>query len=85
MLQPHAFLMGLLCHLLSWFPYSSNFGPKLIMFSKEKVVTEKEIRRDDYSSHPIMETIVITLMHAAFHSEKVESEVLAVLKLCTYV
>ncbi|XP_056686258.1 serine/threonine-protein kinase ATM isoform X2 [Spinacia oleracea] len=58
----------------------SNFGPKLIMFSKEKVVTEKEIRRDDYSSHPIMETIVITLMHAAFHSEKVESE--AVFMIC---
>uniref|UniRef100_A0A803L8L9 non-specific serine/threonine protein kinase n=1 Tax=Chenopodium quinoa TaxID=63459 RepID=A0A803L8L9_CHEQI len=54
----------------------SNFGPKLIMCSKEKIVTEKEVWPDDYASHPIMETIVITLMHAAFHSEKVESEYL---------
>ncbi|XP_021718930.1 serine/threonine-protein kinase ATM-like isoform X2 [Chenopodium quinoa] len=58
----------------------SNFGPKLIMCSKEKVVTEKEVWPDDYASHPIMETIVITLMHAAFHSEKVESE--AIFMIC---
>lgn len=57
------------------FHYSSNFGPKLIMCSKEKVVTIKEVQLAAYCSHPIMETIVITLMHIAFHSEKLESEV----------
>ncbi|CAO2819072.1 unnamed protein product [Amaranthus hypochondriacus] len=58
----------------------SNFGPKLIMCSRGKLVTEKEVQPNDYSSHPIMETIVITLMHVAFHSEKVESE--AVFMIC---
>ena len=61
------YFIGFLC--------SSNFGPKLIMCSRGKLVTEKEVQPNDYSSHPIMETIVITLMHVAFHSEKVESEV----------
>ncbi|XP_048500072.1 serine/threonine-protein kinase ATM isoform X3 [Beta vulgaris subsp. vulgaris] len=58
----------------------SNFGPKLIMCSKEKVVTIKEVQLAAYCSHPIMETIVITLMHIAFHSEKLESE--AVFMIC---
>lgn len=58
----------------------SNFGSKLIFSSKEKLVTAKEVLTNGSQPRPLMETIIITLMHIAFHSEKVELE--AVFMIC---
>ncbi|XAR50182.1 Non-specific serine/threonine protein kinase [Bertholletia excelsa] len=54
----------------------SNFGAKLVLFSKEKVVTESEVLAAGPQPQPTMETIIITLMHIAFFSEKIELEAL---------
>ncbi|GAB4845684.1 hypothetical protein Ancab_039087 [Ancistrocladus abbreviatus] len=58
----------------------SSFGTKLVICSKEKLVTANEVLADGSPPPPIMETIVITLAHLAFCSEKVELE--AVFMMC---
>ncbi|KAI8543061.1 hypothetical protein RHMOL_Rhmol08G0189100 [Rhododendron molle] len=58
----------------------SNFGAKLVVSSKEKVVTAKEVLATGPQPHPTMETIIITLMHLAMFSEKIELE--AVFMMC---
>lgn len=55
---------------------SSNFGAKLVVSSKETVVTAKEVLDAGPQPRPTMETIIITLMHLAMFSEKIELEVL---------
>ena len=54
---------------------SSNFGSKVVFSSKEKLVIAKEVLTTGSPPRPLMETMIITLMHIAFHSEKVELEV----------
>lgn len=51
---------------------------KLVVSSKEKLVTAKEVLDAGPNPQPIMETIIITLMHMALHSEKIELEVIFV-------
>ncbi|KAG5562232.1 hypothetical protein RHGRI_005087 [Rhododendron griersonianum] len=58
----------------------SNFGAKLVVLSKEKVVTAKEVLAAVPQHCPTMETIIITLMHLAMFSEKIELE--AVFMMC---
>ncbi|XP_058227343.1 serine/threonine-protein kinase ATM isoform X4 [Rhododendron vialii] len=58
----------------------SNFGAKLVVSSKEKVVTAKEVLAAGRQPRPTMETIIITLMHLAMFSEKIELE--AVFMMC---
>ncbi|KAL9265361.1 Serine/threonine-protein kinase ATM-like protein [Drosera capensis] len=58
----------------------SNFGVKLVHCSKDKIVTAKDVLADGRQASLKMETVVITLMHLAFHSEEVELE--AVFMLC---
>lgn len=52
----------------------SNFGVKLVMASKGKLVTAKEVLAAGVQPGPVMETAIITLAHLAFISEKVELE-----------
>lgn len=53
---------------------SSNFGVKLVS-SKERLVTAAEVIKAGPYAPQKMETIIITLMHLALHSEKMELEV----------
>lgn len=46
-----------------------------MVYSKGKVVNAKEVLAAGPQPQPIMETVLITLMHVALHSEKVELEV----------
>ena len=55
---------------------SLNFGVKLVMSSKGKLVTEKEVQDNCSQPRSIMDTVIITLMHLAMYSEKMELEVL---------
>lgn len=48
---------------------------KLVVSSKGKIVTAKEVLAAGPHPRPLMETIIITLMHLALHSEKLELEV----------
>ncbi|XP_065875882.1 serine/threonine-protein kinase ATM isoform X2 [Euphorbia lathyris] len=57
-----------------------NFGLKLVFHSKGKVVTAKEVLTAGPQPLPRTETTIITLMHVALHSEKVELE--AVFMIC---
>ncbi|XP_010663180.1 serine/threonine-protein kinase ATM isoform X4 [Vitis vinifera] len=59
----------------------SNFGIKLVMSLKGKLVTAKEVLDAGPQPHSTMETIIITLMHLAMYSEKMELE--AVFMMCT--
>ncbi|XP_073284364.1 serine/threonine-protein kinase ATM isoform X12 [Primulina huaijiensis] len=52
----------------------SNFGRKLVSSSGEKIVRAHEVLSAGPQPRPIMETIVITLMHLVLHSEKIEFE-----------
>ncbi|KZV34741.1 serine/threonine-protein kinase ATM [Dorcoceras hygrometricum] len=52
----------------------SNFGRKLVTSSGEKIVRAEEVLSAGPQPRPIMETIVITLMHLVLHSEKIELE-----------
>lgn len=52
-----------------------NFGVKLVVSSKEKLVTAKEVLDAGPHPQPITDTVIITLMHLALHSEKIELEV----------
>ncbi|MED6180994.1 hypothetical protein PIB30_015217 [Stylosanthes scabra] len=59
---------------------NSNFGVHLIVYSKAKVVTANEVLGAGPQPHPLMETVLITLMHLALHSDKIELE--AVFMIC---
>ncbi|XP_050879903.1 serine/threonine-protein kinase ATM isoform X2 [Lathyrus oleraceus] len=58
----------------------SNFGVPLVVYSKGKTINAKEVLAAGPQPQPIMETVLITLMHVALHSEKVELE--AVFMIC---
>ncbi|KAH7550461.1 hypothetical protein JRO89_XS13G0195400 [Xanthoceras sorbifolium] len=58
----------------------SNFGVVLVVSLKEKLVTAREALAAGPQPRPKMETIVITLMHLALHSEKIELQ--AVFMIC---
>ncbi|KAH6798041.1 Serine/Threonine-kinase ATM-like protein [Perilla frutescens var. hirtella] len=58
----------------------SNFGVKLVMASKERVVKAEAVLRAGPQSTPMMETTLITLMHLVLHSEKIELE--AIFMMC---
>ncbi|XP_068483746.1 serine/threonine-protein kinase ATM isoform X2 [Phaseolus vulgaris] len=57
-----------------------NFGVQMVVYSKGKVIHAKEVLAAGPQPQPIMETVVITLMHLALHSEKIELE--AVFMIC---
>ncbi|KAM3703878.1 hypothetical protein ACJW31_04G131600 [Castanea mollissima] len=57
-----------------------NFGVTLVVSSKEKLVTAREVLAAGPQPQPTLETVIITLMHIAFYSEKVELE--AVFMMC---
>ncbi|KAK4394662.1 Serine/threonine-protein kinase ATM, partial [Sesamum angolense] len=59
---------------------SSNFGMKLVVSSREKVVSAEEVLAAGPQPSPIMETAIITLMHLVLHSEKIELQ--AVFMIC---
>lgn len=54
---------------------SNNFGAVLVVRSKEKLVTAKEALAAGPQPRPRMETIIISLMYLALHSDKIELEV----------
>ncbi|XP_060670261.1 serine/threonine-protein kinase ATM [Ziziphus jujuba] len=58
----------------------SNFGVMLVFSSKEKLVTASEVLAAGPQPQTTMETILITLMYLALHSEKIEIE--AVFMIC---
>ncbi|XP_051142572.1 serine/threonine-protein kinase ATM isoform X2 [Andrographis paniculata] len=58
----------------------SNFGVKLVVYSMEKVVRAQEVLAAGPQPSPIMETAIVTLMHLALHSEKIELQ--AVFAIC---
>ncbi|KAM1451845.1 hypothetical protein ACFX2I_038908 [Malus domestica] len=58
----------------------SNFGVVLVFFSQEKCVAASEVIAAGPQPRPTMETVIITLMHLALHSEKIEFE--AVFMIC---
>ncbi|PON35174.1 Phosphatidylinositol 3-kinase, Vps34 type, partial [Parasponia andersonii] len=58
----------------------SNFGIALVFSSKGKVVTASEVLAAGPQPRPIMETVIITLMNLALHSEKTEWQ--AVFMMC---
>ncbi|CAJ2627647.1 unnamed protein product [Trifolium pratense] len=58
----------------------SNFGVPLVVYSKGKTINAKEVLAAGPQLQPIMETVLITLIHVALHSEKVELE--AVFMIC---
>ena len=47
----------------------------MVVYSKGKVVTGNEVLGAGPQPQPLMETVLITLMHLALHSEKIELEV----------
>ncbi|KAF3642280.1 hypothetical protein FXO38_21200 [Capsicum annuum] len=59
---------------------SSNFGTKLVTFSREKIVMAKEVLASGPQPRIILETAIVTLAHLALHSEKIELE--AVFMVC---
>ncbi|XP_019058626.1 PREDICTED: serine/threonine-protein kinase ATM isoform X2 [Tarenaya hassleriana] len=59
----------------------SNFGVVLVASSREKMVTARDVLAAGPQPSTKMETVIITLMHLAFHSEKIELE--AIFMMCT--
>ncbi|KAK7281904.1 hypothetical protein RIF29_10269 [Crotalaria pallida] len=57
-----------------------NFGVQLVVYSKAEVINAKEVVAAGPQPQPMMETVLITLMHLALHSDKVELE--AVFMIC---
>ncbi|KAF3976029.1 hypothetical protein CMV_000740 [Castanea mollissima] len=55
---------------------SSNFGVTLVVSSKEKLVTAREVLATGPQPQPTHITVFITLMHIAVYSEEVELELL---------
>ncbi|XP_057988495.1 serine/threonine-protein kinase ATM isoform X2 [Hevea brasiliensis] len=58
----------------------SNFGVIMVLHSKGKLVSAKEVLAAGPQPLPTMETTIITLMHVALHSEKIELE--AIFMMC---
>ncbi|XVF54114.1 hypothetical protein PTKIN_Ptkin05aG0154900 [Pterospermum kingtungense] len=58
----------------------SNFGIELVFYSKEKLVSASEVLAAGPQSRPKLETVIVTLMQLALHSEKIELE--AVFMIC---
>ncbi|XP_022767135.1 serine/threonine-protein kinase ATM isoform X5 [Durio zibethinus] len=58
----------------------SNFGMELVYYSKEKLVTAREVLAAGPQPRSKVETVIITLMQLALHSEKIELE--AVFMMC---
>ncbi|CAN8254904.1 unnamed protein product [Cochlearia groenlandica] len=58
----------------------SGFGIMLITSSKEKLVTARDVLVAGPQPRPKMETVIITLMHLAYHSENIELQ--AVFMMC---
>ncbi|KAI4341398.1 hypothetical protein MLD38_026128 [Melastoma candidum] len=58
----------------------SNFGVLLVTCSNGKVVKAKEVMAAGSQPRPVMETVIITLLHMALHSEIIELE--AVFMIC---
>lgn len=58
----------------------SNFGVRLVVSSKEKLVTAKEVLAAGPQPRHGMETVIVTLMHLALHGERIELE--AVFTMC---
>uniref|UniRef100_A0A7N0V2B4 Uncharacterized protein n=1 Tax=Kalanchoe fedtschenkoi TaxID=63787 RepID=A0A7N0V2B4_KALFE len=52
----------------------ANFGAKLVICSRENVVTAKEVLASGPQPRTTVETNVVTLVHIALYSEKVELE-----------
>lgn len=63
------------CHCFFGCFCSLNFGVPMVVYSKGKVIHAKEVLAAGPQPQPIMETVVITLMHLALHSERIELEV----------
>ncbi|KAL1153771.1 hypothetical protein V6Z11_A09G199000 [Gossypium hirsutum] len=58
----------------------SNFGIELIFYSKEKLVTAREVLAAGPQPRQKVETVIVTLMQLALHSENIELE--AVFMMC---
>ncbi|XP_048590826.1 serine/threonine-protein kinase ATM isoform X1 [Brassica napus] len=58
----------------------SSFGIILVTSSKEKLVTARDVLAAGPQPRPKMETVIITLMHLAYHSENIELQ--AVFMMC---
>lgn len=58
----------------------SNFGIKMVISTNEKLVTAAEVLAAGPQPCPRMETIIVTLMHLAAYSEKIEIQ--AVFMMC---
>lgn len=72
-------LSGWSTSLVVIFPHflsSSSFGIILVTFSKEKLVTARDVFAAGPQPRPKMETVIITLMHLAYHSENIELQVI---------
>ncbi|KAJ8771786.1 hypothetical protein K2173_026963 [Erythroxylum novogranatense] len=57
----------------------SNFGVLLVLPFKGKIVTAKEVLATGPQSPTAIETVIITLMHLALHSEKIELEAIFIM------
>ncbi|CAH2064912.1 unnamed protein product [Thlaspi arvense] len=58
----------------------SSFGIILVTSSREKLVTARDVLAAGPQPRPKMETVIITLMHLAYHSENIELQ--AVFMMC---
>ncbi|KDP31097.1 hypothetical protein JCGZ_11473 [Jatropha curcas] len=58
----------------------SNFGITMVLHSKGKLVSAKEVLGAGPQPRPRIETVIITLMHVALHSDKTELE--AIFMIC---
>ncbi|KAF8094951.1 hypothetical protein N665_0348s0034 [Sinapis alba] len=58
----------------------SSFGIILVTSSKEKLVSARDVLAAGPQPRPKMETVIITLMHLAYHSENIELQ--AVFMMC---
>ena len=52
-----------------------DFGVTLVVSSKEKLVTAREVLAAGPWPQPMLETVIITLMHISIYGEEVELEV----------
>ncbi|XP_065627290.1 uncharacterized protein LOC111989619 isoform X2 [Quercus suber] len=63
---------------LHWTRLSSNFGVTLVVSSKEKLVTAREVLAAGPQPQPTLVTVILTLMHMAIYSEELDLEVYVV-------
>ncbi|CAA0826719.1 ataxia-telangiectasia mutated, partial [Striga hermonthica] len=61
-------------HLELFQDVCASFGVKLVVFTRGKAVGAEEVLAAGPQPSPIMETVIITLMHLVLHSEKIELE-----------